>query len=167
MTMRRNLLFALGMALMLSTGCSRYLKTKEVRFWRDPAVGGVQEVFVDIVYPQTVEQREEIVEKFKAEPLTWFRSRMRNQVAFQKVDVKRNGQSAAVKKKVLKDIGILIFAEFGERPTEGPNAVVGKTQKPVVQIHQLSVPKPGKREYIWIGPGYMERRKSRPTDLDE
>lgn len=170
MTMQKRLLFLFGVTLLLTTGCSRNLKTREIQFWRDPSVGSGLPIAVDVVYPVSIEQREELLRDFKKDTSeAWFHSRVRDTVQKDKEDIQPEapGQRVSVKPKTPKDLGILIFAEFGQRPQEGSGAIVKPNHKAVIQFNKLTEPQPRKREYIRIGPGYMERLKNRPTEFDE
>jgi len=151
-------LFCLIGLAILSQGC-KYLKTREITFYRNPSAVDGNPILVDVVYPATAEERDKIYKEFNSAPGKWFTSDYftKNSVVKDEKDIPAGEIktiSIAPSKRPKKQIGLLIFAEFGSRSTDSSPQ---PGQQSVVQLTIESTPPPKKKELIWLDQGYMER----------
>lgn len=161
----RNWVWLCAAMALLVTGCSRApIKTKEIHFYRQANVNGGKPIQVDVVYPRSEAERNEI---WQTTADTWYGSHpMFDKVVKQEFDVRpcqgSVGDCSSVltldkTKKTKQQQWLIVIAELGPKP-EGQSPSLA--QKELIYLDKIQKPK--KREYFRIHQGWIERLERKP-----
>lgn len=161
----KKTLFLLAVAAVVSTGCSRGIKTREINFYRYSEINEGQKIFVDIIYPRDLME----YDKIRAmEPSDWFKltNTLRNEVWAESYEILpcRDGVrecrtvASLIKMRDLRDQQYLIvIANLGRA-----GSAIPPDSYRILAMKNDQERKPRKREYVQIFQGYMERLNKKP-----
>lgn len=159
---------SIGITLLLAfalCGCQRGIKTKEVWFYRDREVFDGQPVAVEIVYPRTQSEHDQLLNEFRENPDSWFTSKRRREIIKDKDDIIPETRRTVtfLREKPKGQATMIIFAECGTRRESDP---VRYNQRRMLvydsEDDNNKEMRGKKREYIRIRDGYMMRLDRKP-----
>jgi hypothetical protein len=160
----RSLIYAV--LAMLSVGCASGVKTADIRFYNLARTSGP--IAVDVVYLDSPQQRDSILDEFSPDPSRWFRSERRNGMNLINEDVQPGAGPTSKPLTNKKSSGVwpfkkytpfvLVIAEYGPRA-----GALGPNQFAIGSLDENSIPKPKGREHIAVYDGFMERLPGPPS----
>lgn len=161
--MRRAIL---GLALLsfALTGCSRSLKTNEIEFYRVFGINKGLPVAVDIIYPRSSREREQILREVPDGE--WFTSDLYYNVVKDVGDVipERRVTTVRLESKPRRQRSMIIIANYGKPGLPKDDTPQGyRLQRRLLIETDGGYDKPRKREFILIHEGSMERLRRRPS----